>query len=71
MNEIKKNQNIALSVTITEIKDVLEQSRKSVAVKVNQALVATNWKIGEIIIKYEQNEQVRAVYGEKDTSVFI
>ena len=71
MNEIKTNQNIALSVTITEIKDVLEQSRKSVAVKVNQALVATNWKIGEIIIKYEQNEQVRAVYGEKDTSVFI
>ena len=25
----------------------------------------TDWKIGETIIKYEQNDQVRAAYGEK------
>lgn len=31
----------------------------------NQELLATYWRIGEIIVKYEQNDQIRAAYGEK------
>ena len=54
-----------MSATVSEIKGILEQSRIAVAKQVNQALIATYWKIGETIIKYEQNDQVRATYGEK------
>lgn len=50
---------------VAEIKNLINQSRKTVATQVNQELLATYWKIGEIIVKYEQNEQIRAVYGEK------
>lgn len=52
-----------LASTIVEIKDILNVSRSKVAVQVNQELLVAYWKIGETIIKYEQNEQIRAVYG--------
>lgn len=35
------------------------------AAQVNQELLQTYWKIGEIIVRYEQNDQIRAAYGEK------
>ena len=47
------------------IKEVLEKSRSKVAAEVNRELLATYWKIGEIIVKYEQNDKIRAAYGEK------
>ena len=50
---------------IAEIKELLTKSRKSVALQVNNELLSTYWKIGEIIVRYEQNEQIRAAYGEK------
>lgn len=50
---------------ISEIKTLLDSSRKNVAAKVNQELLSTYWKIGEIIVRYEQNDQIRAAYGEK------
>ncbi len=54
-----------LSKVVSDIGDILEQSRKTVATQVNRALLAAYWKIGEVIVKYEQNEQIRAAYGEK------
>ena len=65
MNKIMNTGNDALSAAVAEIGDILEQSRATVAVQVNQALVAAYWKIGEIIVRYEQNDQIRAAYGEK------
>ncbi len=65
MNEIIDARDDVISSAVSEIGDILEQSRKAVAVQVNQALVATYWKIGEIIVKYEQNDHIRATYGEK------
>lgn len=50
---------------VSEIKGLLNKSRNNIAVQVNNELLATYWKIGEIIVKYEQNEQIRAAYGEK------
>ncbi len=50
---------------VSEIKGLLNESRNRIAVQVNNELLATYWKIGEIIVKYEQNEQIRAAYGEK------
>ena len=54
-----------LGSVISEIKEVLEKSRSKVAAEVNRELLATYWKIGEIIVKYEQNDKIRAAYGEK------
>lgn len=51
--------------TIAEIKNILKQSRSTVAIQVNQELLNAYWKIGETIIKCEQNEQIRASYGAK------
>ncbi len=67
MSDIIKSQDASASMlsTIAEIKGILEQSRINVVTQVNQALIAAYWKIGEIIVKYEQNDQIRATYGEK------
>ncbi len=62
MSYIKKSN--LFSNEIKEIKNILEESRKTIATTVNTSLLATNWKIGEIIVKYEQNNNIRATYGE-------
>lgn len=54
-----------MSATVSEIKGILEQSRLAVAKQVNHALIATYWKIGETIIKYEQNDQVELLTERK------
>lgn len=65
MNNEIANKNTVLEPTIAEIRDILEQSRKKVVSQANQEMLATYWKIGEIVVKYEQNDQIRATYGDK------
>ncbi len=50
---------------INEIKTILNNARSNVAKQVNNELIVSYWKIGEIIVRYEQNDNIRAVYGEK------
>ncbi|MHA9738862.1 PDDEXK nuclease domain-containing protein [uncultured Robinsoniella sp.] len=50
---------------INEIKDILEAARKNATRKVNDELIIAYWKIGEIIVRYEQNDSLRAAYGEQ------
>ena len=50
---------------MSEIRALLETSRKNIAQQVNQELLSTYWKIGEVIVRSEQNDSVRAAYGEK------
>ena len=64
-NELQLSTNKYTISVISEIKTLLDSSRKNVAAKVNQELLSTYWKIGEIIVRYEQNDQIRAAYGEK------
>lgn len=52
------------SSVVSEIKTILDSSRNKVAAQVNTELLSTYWKIGEIIVRYEQNDQIRAAYGE-------
>lgn len=40
-------------------------ARRNVAREVNSELLISYWKIGEIIVRYEQNENIRASYGEQ------
>ncbi|MDK2808152.1 MAG: hypothetical protein PWP24_887 [Clostridiales bacterium] len=50
---------------VHEIKNILETAHNNVAREVNNELILTYWKIGEIIVRYEQNDNIRAVYGEQ------
>lgn len=50
---------------VSEIKGILDTSRQNVAKAVNNKLLVAYWKIGEIIVRYEQNDKVRAAYGDK------
>ena len=58
-------KNDVMKPVINEIKEVLEKARSNVAITVNRELLVSYWKIGEIIVRYEQNEQIRAAYGEQ------
>lgn len=59
------NNNVVLDSVVSEIKELIATSRKTVAVQVNKELLSTYWKIGEIIVKYEQDDRLRAAYGDK------
>ena len=48
---------------VSEIKGILDTSRQNVAKAVNNKLLVAYWKIGEIIVRYEQNDKVRPAYG--------
>lgn len=50
---------------VNEIKNILEIARTNVARKINNELIISYWKIGEIIVRYEQNDNIRAKYGEQ------
>ncbi len=50
---------------IDEIKSILNTARNNVAQKVNNELLVSYWKIGEIIVRYEQDDNIRATYGER------
>ena len=54
-----------LAPAVSEIRSLMEASHKNIAQQVNQELLSTYWKIGEVIVRYEQNDSVRAAYGEK------
>ena len=56
-NELKNN-------LYEDIKEILNDSRKNIVNNINNELIISYWKIGEIIIKYEQNESIRAEYGK-------
>ncbi|WP_313370712.1 PDDEXK nuclease domain-containing protein, partial [Sedimentibacter sp.] len=50
---------------INEIKSILDIARSNVVKAVNSELITSYWKIGEIIVRYEQNDSIRAEYGEQ------
>ena len=45
---------------VSEIKNIIEIARNNVAREVNNELLVSYWKIGEIIVRYEQNDSIRA-----------
>lgn len=54
-----------MSPLIEDIKNILDTARSNVAREVNNELIVAYWKIGEIIVRYEQNDSIRATYGEQ------
>lgn len=57
--------NELMNPVISEIKNILDLSRQNVARTVDNQLIVAYWKIGEIIVRYEQNDNLRAIYGEQ------
>jgi predicted nuclease of restriction endonuclease-like (RecB) superfamily len=49
---------------ITDLSNLIEQSRKDVVRYINTTLVITYWMIGRRIVEYEQKGKNRAKYGE-------
>ncbi len=50
---------------VSEISELLEQSRRAAARSVNAVLTATYWEIGRRIVKHEQGGRTTSEYGEK------
>lgn len=57
--------NQLMSPLISDVKNILDTARSNVAREVNNELIVAYWKIGEIIVRYEQNDSIRAAYGEQ------
>lgn len=55
--------NDLMNPLLREIKIILEAARMNVAKQVNNEILITYWKIGELIVRFEQNDKVRAEYG--------
>lgn len=55
--------NELMSPLVLEIKSIIELARENVVREVNNELLATYWKIGELIVRFEQNDNIRAEYG--------
>lgn len=49
----------------SEIAELLNSARQTVASQVNTALLATYWIVGRLIVENEQNSQQRAEYGKQ------
>ena len=65
MSENSLTRAANLSLVVQEIKSVLDDARRNVAVQVNNELLMSYWKMGEIIVRYEQDNSIRAAYGEQ------
>ena len=63
MNEITPYHS--LGDALTQIRQIVEQSRKQLAQSVNEALLHTYWEIGKIIVDVEQDGKQRAEYGRQ------
>ena len=49
---------------VSEIRQIIHQSRESAARSINHALALMYWHIGRVIVEYEQQGQDRATYGK-------
>ena len=63
MSKIEKG--IESSMVYLQIKELMENARKQISVKINNILVQTYWEVGKIIIEDEQENNERAEYGKK------
>lgn len=61
--------NEIMNPLVVEIKSIIDAAKTRVAQTVNNELIISYWKIGEIIVRYEQNDSIRAEYGERTLKV--
>ena len=61
---MKEMQTQSYSDLVANIGQTLKEGRSTALRAVNTSLVATNWKIGQHIVEFEQYGKERAVYGD-------
>lgn len=61
--------NEIMNPLVVEVKSIIDAAKARVAQTVNNELIISYWKIGEIIVRYEQNDSIRAEYGERTLKV--
>lgn len=61
--------NDALVTLVGQITEIIQQARSHVRQSVNQAMVASYWEIGRLIVEHEQQGQARAAYGTRQLAV--
>ncbi|MCL2831248.1 MAG: PDDEXK nuclease domain-containing protein [Betaproteobacteria bacterium] len=59
------SETASLTSLIAQIAEVVQQARSHVRQSVNQAMVASYWEIGRLIVEHEQQGQARAAYGRQ------
>ncbi|MEF9893761.1 MAG: PDDEXK nuclease domain-containing protein [Anaerorhabdus sp.] len=57
--------NEVVNPLVIEIRSILDIARSKIAQTINNELIISYWKIGEVIVRYEQNDSIRAAYGEQ------
>ena len=60
------NELISQQEMISQIREIMVNARKNVAVQVNNEQLFAYWNIGRVIVEHEQCSNARAGYG-KDT----
>ena len=65
MKQIKKEKEKGYNNLVSEIGELLKESRNRYAVATNTILVKTYWHIGRYIVLYEQNGESKAIYGDE------
>lgn len=65
MKRIPPSQHGTLEFLASQIAEIVQQARSQVRQSVNQAMVASYWEIGRLIVEHEQQGQVRAAYGQR------
>lgn len=58
-------QHDILESLASQIAEIVQQARSQVRQSVNQAMVASYWEIGRLIVEHEQQGQTRAAYGTR------
>ena len=64
-NMTKKTGNSDYSKTLSDIKQLVQQTHYASARSVNAIMTSVYWKIGQRIVKVEQKEYKRADYGKQ------
>lgn len=49
---------------ISQIRDIMINARRNVAVRVNNEQLLAYWNIGRVIVEHEQDNDKRAEYGK-------
>lgn len=62
MSDLEKYNSIA--DTLTQIRQIVVQSRKQLAQSVNEALLQAYWEIGKVLVEQEQHGNAKAPYGK-------
>lgn len=65
MKQTPSPQHDTLESLASQIAEIVQQARSQVRQSVNQAMVASYWEIGRLIVEHEQRGQARAAYGQR------